>query len=70
MQLQLKPQKAAEIMYLEGKKQQTKYHVIYLRGLEIRIKSQFIFRTSKDTMKGNVSFFPVRNKQIRCVLSI
>ena len=36
MQLQFKPRKAAEIMYLESKKEQTKYHLMYFRGLELK----------------------------------
>ena len=43
MQLQFKPAKAEEIMYLPANKQQTKYHLIYLRALKVRREVGSIF---------------------------
>ena len=43
MQLQFKPEKAEEIMYQPAKEQQTKYHLIYLRALDVRRKPQSVF---------------------------
>ena len=51
MQLQVKPQKAAKIMYLEKKKQQTRYHLTYFKGFEVTRKARFFFSRPKSSMK-------------------
>ena len=43
MQLQLKPQKTEEIMYLEANKQQTRYNLTYFRGFEVRKKARLMY---------------------------
>ena len=43
MQLQLKSQKEAEIIYLEANKQGRRYHLTYFTGFQVRTKVLFIF---------------------------
>ena len=43
MQLQVKPQKGVETMYLEANKQQTEYPLRYFGGFEVKRKVRLIF---------------------------
>ena len=69
--LQLKPQKTAEIIYLDQNKQQRRFHVLYFRSFEVRKNVRLMFWRPKHSMKENshgsliIAFkkFKVRSKK-------
>ena len=70
MQLQVKLQKRAELMYLEAKKQETRYRLRYSDVSTQEKRYDGCSESQTTVSRLNVAFFEVTNKEIRCVWCI
>ena len=70
MQLQIKPQKTAEITYLEENKQETRCDLTYLEVSKWEKRYYWCFEDQRTGWNLNVTFLVVINKKIRCALDI
>ena len=59
----LKCQKRAEIMYLEGNKQQTTRHLRYLEVSKFEKRRAWFFQSQRTKPKVNGTFSAVKNKK-------